>query len=128
MVKRTVAGIEVPAVADSKKFRAFVHEVYLACGENSTRVARLIGDINPATIWKLEEGIQKDSQVIRDELGIRKTQKRPRVWMPTNNMERAVEVFLTHYPSCKVIYPEGYTISDRARATKRPARRSCEKG
>jgi len=105
MVKPTVAGIEVPRVADSEEFRAFVHSVFLACGSNHAQTARVIGDINPATIWKIEEGKQKDSQRIRDALNIKKTSRRPRVWMPTNNFERAAEIFLEHYPDYEIIDP-----------------------
>lgn len=105
MVKRNVAGIQVPSVATSEQLRAFVHSVYIALDENCLATSKAIG-VNAATIWKLEEGEQKDSQVVRDALSIRRTPVRPRVWMPTNNQERAIEVLLQHYPGLSVVRGE----------------------
>lgn len=102
MVKNKIAGIEVPMVATSAKLREFVHNVFLGFDKNYPSTAAAIG-VTPATIWKLEQGTQKDSQVIRDALGIRKTPIRPRVWMPTNNVQAAVEQLYKHYDRLEII-------------------------
>jgi hypothetical protein len=96
MVKKCIAGIQVPEVATSSQLRSFVHKVFVAHNKNHSHAADAIG-VSPATIWKLESGEQKDSQVVRDALGIRRTRLRPRVWMPTNNVDAAVIKLIEHY-------------------------------
>ena len=96
MVKQSICGIEVPAVATPAELRAFVHKVFIAFDENCSVTAEALG-VTPATVWKLKEGQQKDSQVLRDALGIRKTPDRPRAWMPTNNLTAALAKMREHY-------------------------------
>jgi hypothetical protein len=114
MTTRYIRGIKVPEVASPAKFRGFIHAVYVACGENYAETARAIGgNISPATIWKLEEGKQKDSPAIRKILNTRKCAPRPRAEIRTNNLELAINVFLTHYPECQIISPNGRIYSRR---------------
>jgi len=91
-----INGIQVPTTADSAELRAFVQSVYKSCGCNYTQAAALIG-VHGDTVRKLLLDFQQDSQVIRDRLDIKKTKTRPRVWMPTNNCDAAMEKLLTHY-------------------------------
>jgi hypothetical protein len=97
-----IAGIQVPSVATSEELRLFVHSVYVALDENCLATGNAIG-VSAATIWKLEEGEQKDSQVVRDALSIRRTPVRPRVWMPTNNVSAAAEQMLAHYTTGEIM-------------------------
>ncbi len=102
MVKRNIAGIEVPLVASALELRYWVHLVYVTLHENCAATAALMG-VTPATIWKLENDEQMDSQILRDSLGIRKTPPRPRVWMPTNNCEAAVDKLMDNYPISEIM-------------------------
>lgn len=62
--------------------------------------------VTAATVWKLCNDRQIDSQLIREKWGIRKTPRRPRVHMPTNNLERAIELLQCHYPNVEVVVYE----------------------
>lgn len=101
-MKQEVAGIEVPKVATALELRCWVHLVYVTLDENCAVTAEAMG-VTPATIWKLENGEQVDSQILRDSLGIRKTPPRPRVWMPTNNIEAAVKKLYEHYNTEEIV-------------------------
>ena len=103
MVKQSICGIEVPAVATPAELRAFVHKVHIANNENFTATADALG-VTPATVWKLEKEEQMDSKVLRDSTGIRKTPDRPRVWMPTNNCERAMEKMFATYSEIEIYH------------------------
>lgn len=97
MVKRIVARIEVPAVASASELRTFVEKVYeesSCCYLTAAKELR----VTAATVWKLLNDQQADSPIIREKWHIRKTPHRPRVWIPTNNLARALEVLTTHYP------------------------------
>jgi hypothetical protein len=96
MVKQSIAGINVPAVATSAQLRVFVHKVFLKLHENCSITADALG-VTPATIWKLENDKQNDSQVLRDSLEIKKVPDRPREWMPTNNLTAAMKKMREHY-------------------------------
>lgn len=115
MVKQNIAGISVPTVATPAQLRTFVHKVFIAFDENCSHAADALG-ITPATVWKFENNEQKDSQVLRDSLGIRKTPHRPRVWMPTNNIKAAVSKMREHYSGREIfmeltgITPEFYVM------------------
>lgn len=97
MVKRELEGIEVPKVATNEELREFVCSVY---GEYSSSylAAGEALDVSAATVWKLLNDEQIDSPIIREKWHIRKTALRPRVWMPTNNLKRALEVLCKYYP------------------------------
>ena len=97
MVKYIVAGINVPAVANSLELRLFVEKVFGASGCTYFIAAKEL-KVTAATVWKLLNDQQADSPIIREKWHIRKTAPRPRVWMPTNNLKRALEVLCTHYP------------------------------
>lgn len=97
MVKGMVAGINVPEMANAAELRTFVEKVYeesSCCYLTAAKELR----VTAATVWKLLNDQQADSPIIREKWHIRKTPHRPRVWMPTNNLKRAVEVFRNHYP------------------------------
>jgi hypothetical protein len=103
MVKQSVAGIAVPKTANSAELRLFVEKVYGAVGCNYLAAADELG-VTAATIWKLCNDKQTDSQVIREKWHILKCRPRPRVWIPTNNIDRAIEVLKKHYPDIDIIY------------------------
>lgn len=105
MVKRTVAGIDVPSVANASELRLFVLKVYGAMGCNYLAAAGELG-VTAATVWKLCNDLQTDSQIVREKCHILKTHHRPRVWMPTNNLDRAIEVLQCHYPNVEVVIHE----------------------
>lgn len=69
MGKITVKGIQVPITADSLELRGFVEMVFQNCGESYT-IAGAELRVNPATVWKLKHGRQKDSPRVREEWDI----------------------------------------------------------
>lgn len=97
MVKREIYGIPIPEVASNEELREFVYAVFDECSSNYLQTGAAL-DVSAATIWKMINKEQDDSPVLREKWGIRKTAKRPRVWMPTNNLKRALEVLRAHYP------------------------------
>lgn len=114
MADRYISGVRVPEIASASEFRQFVNDVYESAGENYSQAAQEIGGgFSPATIWKLVTGEQKDSPSMRRHLGIRKTAPRPRAEIRTNNLDLAIRVFLTHYPECQIIDPNGWTYRRR---------------
>jgi hypothetical protein len=115
MVKRTVAGIDAPSVANASELRLFVLRVYEAVAYNYLAAAGALG-VTPATVWKLLNDRQTDSQIIRERWEIRKTPKRPRVHMPTNNLGKAIKVLQRHYPNVEVIIHEQGSANSKRRA------------
>lgn len=105
MVKRVVAGVKVPAVASNEELTLFALEVYAALGFSYIDAGQAL-DVSPATVWKLINNEQGDSPLLRKKWNIRKTSKRPRVHMPTNNLERAMEIVSKYYPNVEVTIVE----------------------
>ena len=102
MVKRTLAGIKVPEVASNTELRKFVFEVYDEFSSCYLSTGEAL-DVSAATVWKLLNDQQDNSPIIREKWGIRKTPPRPRVWMPTNNLRKAMAIFRKHYPEVRRI-------------------------
>ena len=103
MVKQVVAGVDVPKVANPAQLRLFVLKVYGAMGCNYLAAANELG-VTAATVWKLCNDKQTDSQIIRKRWHILKHQPRQRVCVPTNNIDRAIELLKEHYPDIDIIY------------------------
>jgi hypothetical protein len=97
----TLCGIPVPKCADEVELRNFAHSVVMAAG--GYNAAAHVLEVGAGTIWNLLNDLQKDSPALRKRWAIRKTAPRNRVWMRTDNLDKAVETLLKHYPEISLI-------------------------
>ena len=101
MVKKTVAGIRVPSYANNAALTDFVLRVYAAVGCNYSSAGDTLG-VNAATIWKMANCEQRDSPILREKWDIKYNKPRPRVSVPTNNINSALEIISRHYPEYEI--------------------------
>jgi len=67
--KRSVMGIPVPTACDGPELVRFVKAVLKNCGGSYTNAGSEL-HVSPATVWKLKNGKQKDSPVVRERWNI----------------------------------------------------------
>lgn len=102
-----ILGIQVPKWTTSIGLRQFVKSIVGAVG-GYREAAPLLG-ISPNIVWNLIHDEQQDSPTLRKRWAIRKTPSRNRVWMRTDNLDKAVATLLKHYPEIKSLeyYEDG---------------------
>ncbi len=96
-----LCGIPVPQCADEAELRIFAHSVVMAAG--GYNAAAHVLEVGAGTLWNLLNDLQKDSPALRKRWSIRKTSPRNRVWMRTDNLDKAIGTFKKYYPAVKIL-------------------------
>jgi hypothetical protein len=96
-----LCGIPVPKCASTAELRKFAHAVVMAAG--GYNAAAHVLEVGAGTLWNLINETQQDSPTLRKRWAIRKTAQRSRVWMRTDNLEKATGTFKKYYPGVKIL-------------------------
>jgi len=113
VVKTSVAGVAVPSYATNEELAQFATKVYAASNYNYDAAGKALR-VNAATIWKLTNDMQKDSPALRKKWKIKKNKPRPRVSVPTNDLEGALKILSQHYPDVVIVALENENVAQQA--------------